>query len=232
MIETQQLVCAIIGDVVSSRTSRQRQMFEMLSSVLNWVNQEVVHVQPMSLAPAAGDEIQGVCNSIEAALKSTLLIQLKLRGKYEVRFGLGFGTTESSLPGDPTIARSGTAWWNARGAIKEIVDLNRKRKGLPQSAIWTRLRIGESGSPLVEALTNGLLLFRDQTVQGMSRTDARITLELFRSRRQVDISRDLDVSQSTVSNVSRKRGAALLIRYQEMLDAVALQDPQKTGGTD
>lgn len=228
-IRSQQPVCAIIGDVVSSRRAAQRPLFETLSRVLEWVNQEVDHVQPMSLAPATGDEIQGICSSIEAALKSTLFIQLKLRGQYDLRLGLGYGTTVSSLPGDPMVARSGTAWWNAREAIRAIVDLNRKRKGLPHSAIWTRLRVGEDGNPLVEALTNGLLLFRDQTVQGMSQNDARITLELFRGRRQVDISRELNVSQSTVSNVSRKKGAALLIRYQEMLDAVALKDPEGTG---
>jgi len=230
-MELQQSVYAIIGDVIRSRSVVQEAMFQTLAEVLDWVNREVEHVQPLTFVPGAGDEIQGACSSVEAAMKSTLFIQLKLRGKYTLRFGLGYGTTESSLPGDPTIARSGTAWWNAREAIKEIVDLNRKRKGLPHSAIWTRLRVGDDGDPLIEALTNGLLLFRDQTVQGMSQTDARITLELFRGRRQVDISRDLDVSQSTVSNVSRKRGAALLIRYQEMLDAVAMRDPQKTGGT-
>jgi len=230
-MKLQKTVYAIIGDVIRSRSVVQEAMFQTLAEVLDWVNREVEHVQPLTFVRGAGDEIQGACSSIEAAMKSTLFIQLKLRGKYMLRFGLGYGTTESSLPGDPTIARSGTAWWNAREAIEEIVDLNKKRKGFPDSGIWTRLRVGDDGDPLIEALTNGLLLFRDRTVQGMSQTDALITLELFHGRRQVDISRKLDVSQSTVSNVSRKRGAALLIQYQEMLDAVATQDPQKTGGT-
>ncbi len=189
------VVCAIIGDVVSSRSAAQQPMFETLAEVLAWVNREVDHLQPMALAPAAGDEIQGACRSIADALKSTLFIQLKLHGQYQLRFGLGQGTTKSHRKNEPTVARSGSAY----------------------------------GDLLTEALTNSLLLFRDQIVQSMSRTDALVTLELFRGKRQVDIKRALNISQSTVSDVSRKKGAALLIRCQKMLDE-AVGKPAEPGG--
>ena len=218
--DPQEPVCAMIGDVVSSRLAVQQPMFETLSRVLTWVNHEVEHVQPMAFVPAKGDEIQGACSSVAAALKATLFIQLKLHGQYQFRFGLGYGGTASLEKDEPTVARSGSAWWNARDAMTTLVGLKGRKKGLPDSAIWTRLIVGRDGDPLTEALTNSLLLFRDQTVQGMSRTDALVTLELFRGKRQVDISRELNISQSKVSDVSRKKGAALLIRCQEMLDVV------------
>jgi hypothetical protein len=223
------VVCAIIGDVVSSRSAAQQPMFETLAEVLAWVNREVDHLQPMALAPAAGDEIQGACRSIADALKSTLFIQLKLHGQYQLRFGLGQGTTKSHRKNEPTVARSGSAWWNARDAMTALGELEGRKKGLPDSDIRTRLSVGGDGDLLTEALTNSLLLFRDQIVQSMSRTDALVTLELFRGKRQVDIKRALNISQSTVSDVSRKKGAALLIRCQKMLDE-AVGKPAEPGG--
>ena len=229
VIDSKEHVCAIIGDVVSSRSEAQQPMFETLAEVLTWINHEVDHVQPMSLAPAAGDEIQGACRSIAEALKSTLFIQLKLHSQYQLRFGLGQGTTESFRENDPTIARSGSAWWSARDAMTALAELKGRKKGLPDSAIRTRLSVGSDGNRLTEALTNSLLLFRDQIVQNLSRTDALVTLELFRGRLQVDIAHDLGIAQSAVSDVSRKKGAALLIRYQEMLDAAAVNPTERDG---
>jgi hypothetical protein len=227
--KSKNVVCAIIGDVVSSRSADQQPMFETLAEVLAWVNREVDHVQPMALAPAAGDEIQGACRSIADALKSTLFIQLRLHGQYQLRFGIGQGSTESPRKSEPTIARSGSAWWNARDAMTALAGLESRKKGLPSSDIRTRLSVGSDGDHLTEALTNGLLLFRDQIVQNMSRTDALVTLELFRGKRQVDIKRELKISQSAVSDVSRKKGAALLIRCQRMLDEV-VGTPSKHDG--
>jgi hypothetical protein len=228
MNNRQTIVCAIIGDVVSSRGALQQPLFETLAEVASWINLEIKPVHEMKLAPAAGDEIQGACSSIEEALKCTLLIQLKIRGEYQMRFGLGYGTTDSLVGGTPTVGRSGTAWWNARDAINALADLKGRRKGLPESAIWTRLAVGEGGDRRAQALTNGLLLFRDQIVESMNRREAQVTLELFRGKRQVDISRKLGVSQSSVSDVSRKKGGALLIRCQEMLDAVVTEAAKGT----
>lgn len=78
--------------------------------------------------------------------------------------------------------------------------------------------MGQGGDSLTEGLTNGLLLFRDQTVNRMSRADAEVTLGLFAGRKQVEVSADVGVSQSRVSDVSRKKGAALLINCQRLLE--------------
>lgn len=211
-------VCAIIGDVIGSRTVVQRPLFEALGGVLGWVNDELASVQPMALTPATGDEIQGVYGSIAQALKSTLFIQLKLHGEYQMRFGLGFGKTESRHMDQPMVERSGSAWWNASDALKALKELESRKKGLPDSRIRTRLSVGTGGDPLVEALVNSFLLFRDQTVQQMSPMDASVTLGLFRGERQSDIAGKLDISQSMVSAVSRRKGAALLIQCHQMLD--------------
>lgn len=209
---------AIIGDVVRSRLEDQEAMFETLTRAMDWVNGEIELLEDIKLAPAAGDEIQGVSAHIAAALKCTLYVQLKLKGKYELRFGIGYGTTESYELAEPAVGRSGTAWWNARDAIDALSELQKKKKGLPKAAIRTRLSLGEHGDFGTESLANGLLLFRDQIVQGMSQKDAMIALRLFAGQRQIDIAEELDVSQSRVSDVSRNKGAAVLIICQQMLE--------------
>ena len=102
--------------------------------------------------------------------------------------------------------------------MDQVSALQYLKKGLPREEIRTRLSLGEEGDPLIESLGNGLLMFRDQTVQEMSHKDALITLNLIAGRRQVDIARSLKLSQSRISDVSRKKGAAILIQHLKMLE--------------
>lgn len=226
--ESSSFVCAIIGDVVGSRRVGQRPLFEALTGVLGWINGQLNFVHRMSLAPATGDEIQGACRSISEALKSTLFIQMKLHGQYQMRFGLGFGETDSPRLEQPMVERSGSAWWNARDALKELETLEGQKKGLPDFQSRTRLSVGNAGDPCIEALANSFLLYRDQAVQQMSRMDALVTLGLFGGQRQSDIAREQKISQSMVSTVSRKKGAALLIQCQQMLDEAMKRHARKT----
>lgn len=205
----------VIGDVVKSRkVPSQEKLLADLQEAHQWVNGRVPLVEPMT--STLGDEFQGVYSSLRDALKATLFLRLRLFGRYDLRFGIGRGAVATVAPEKAPLAQSGPGWWHARTAIEEAAALAGKQ-GWPRS-VRTRLR---GVSDPWGAAVHAFLLCQDHLLASMDEKDARITLGLFEGRTQSEMSKELNISQSSISRRQSENGASALFRaHQELEDLI------------
>ncbi len=174
-----------------------------------------------------GDEFQGVYEEVATALEATLLVRLRLAGftvggpegrphSPDLRFGVGWGeVVQADVAGAP-LAQSGPGWWSARRALDEVAAVAAKVHW-PKS-LRTTLR-GVGGE--VEGAINAFLVCRDELLGRMDERDARITLALFLGERQVDVARELGISQPAVARREREKGASAVFRGHAALRVIS-----------
>ena len=202
----------VVGDVIDSRSvENQQRLLSDLGGVLAAVNSEVASSQPLQVT--IGDEFQGAYETIEAALRATLLVLLHAKAFKEVRLGIGWGSISVSEREVLPLRQSGPGWWNARQAIDEL-KRDEKRNKLPKT-VRTRF-MSENDAQM--ALVNALLVSRDHIVFGMDPTDARIALLLHKGKSQIEISRAIETSQSNVSRRANDNGPMTLVWTLQMLE--------------
>ena len=110
---------ALIGDIVESRTHRQRQaLHDAFAAAIARANAEVPVPEPAVIT--VGDEFQGVYPTLGAALQASFVVRAELHPLADVRFGLGRGevTTLDPVRG----VHDGPAYWAAREAITTAED--------------------------------------------------------------------------------------------------------------
>jgi len=206
----------LIGDVVKSRSApSQESLLADLQLALDWLNEareDLEMVQPVSLT--VGDEFQGVFAHLNEALRAALLVQLHLKGRYDLRFGIGRGEVTTVAPERAPMAQSGEGWWLAREAIEEASDLASKKEW-PKS-VRTRVK----GAGALEPAINAFLLCQDQIFSRMDRTDCAIALQLFErsSQRQEDLAKELGITQSSVSRRQAENGPSSIYRAHQELE--------------
>lgn len=191
-----------VADVVDSRShGDQAALIGQLTDTLRWVNERTDPAQP--LAMTVGDEFQGAYPALGAALDAALFTRLRLGGRCDVRFGIGWGEISSFDPDRAPMAQSGSAWWAAREAIDRVAATGSKRQW-PRSV---RTLVAGVEEPLAGVL-NAFLLCRDALLGKMDDKDLRITLGLFLGERQADIARELEITQPSVARRQMENGAS------------------------
>ena len=183
-------------------------MFETLTEAIAWVNGRVPAVQDPEMT--IGDAFQGAYADIGGAMEAALLTRLRLAQRYDVRFGIGWGEIASFDTERAPMAQSGSAWWAAREAIDQVAKTASKRQ-------WPRcLRTLVSGAPepLCSAV-NAFLICRDALLSRMDATDFRITLGLFLGQRQVDIGRDLGITQPSIARRQVENGPSAVYQAHQ-----------------
>ncbi len=202
----------VIGDVVDSKNvGSQETLFADLQEAHRWLDERVEAVEPMT--STVGDEFQGVYGSVRDALRATVLLRLHLRGRYDVRFGIGWGTVTTVAPEKAPLAQSGEGWWRAREAIEEAADLA-GRNGWPRTV---RTRVRGMAEP-VQRLVLAFLLCQDQLLAAMDPKDARIAIGLFEGRLQAEMARELGIAQSSISRRQAENGASTIFRAHQQLE--------------
>lgn len=203
----------VIGDVVDSRTvGSQDTLFAELQEAHRWLDERLAAVEPMT--STVGDEFQGVYGSVRDALKATVLLRLHLRGRYDVRFGIGWGTVTTVAPEKAPLAQSGEGWWRAREAIEEAADLAGKN-GWPRTV---RTRVRGMAEP-VQGAVLAFLLCQDHLLATMDAKDARIAIGLFEERLQAELAKELGIAQSSISRRQSENGPSTIYRaYQQLED--------------
>jgi len=210
----------VIGDIVSSRTFEdQEALLDLVIRNLEWVNERTSPVQPLEMTIA--DEFQGAYANVGEALDAALFVQLCLLGEVELRFGCGWGEISRFDPESASMVQSGPAWWTAREALDEVVELGAKR--LWPSTIRTRVR-RPSEMPSFESterLVNSFLMCRDALLASLDQKDARIALALFFRERPEHVAMELGISQPAVANRQKKKNLSKLLRaHQEIRNLV------------
>lgn len=104
---------AVLGDLVSSRSTKRRKVHEALLTAIEATNAQVPHHDPLRVT--VGDEIQGVYATLGQALRAALLLRDELFTMADLRFGMGGGDVR--IIDEDRGIQDGNAWWLAREAI-------------------------------------------------------------------------------------------------------------------
>ncbi len=207
-------VVAVIGDLVQSRRhTDQMALFATVRRSLEEVNLHVRAFQPLQMT--IGDEFQAVYETVPAALDACLMVRLELAGTCDVRFGIGWGEISTYDSDVAPMAQSGSSWWNAREALDRAAS-EVTRRGWPRG-----MRTTISGLPPDENATmNAFLLCHDELLSAMDERASKVTLGLMLGRRQIDIAKELGISQPAVAKRQKESGAMAIIRAHQLLKAV------------
>ena len=187
-------VATLIGDLVGSRSSQDRAVLHQhLDAALAEVNDLLHPLRPMWIT--AGDEYQGAFVTVAEAVQATLLVRVRLLPTYDIRHGIGWGTT-TMLDGEAGI-EDGPGWWAARAAIEAAAsaEASAAHRWLRTAYVVADDAAGAADPGLVNA---GLVL-RDERVTGLSERSVSVLRGLLSHVTQRDVAEALGISASAVS---------------------------------
>ena len=207
-------VVAVLGDVVGSRghpdPERRR---GAVADALALANDRLAPMQP--LTPTIGDEFQGLFADLVSALEATLIVRLVLRGRVDVRFGIGSGPLtrfeESRVPFD----QDGPAWWSAREAVDHVRELSQRQES--PRGLRTRWVHADDERSFRVASVNAFLQCRDELVGAMDTRDAAVMLGLLADEPLTRIAETEGISPSALSQRAIRGGLYAIRRAHEAL---------------
>lgn len=197
-------LATLIGDVVASRRTPDRTaLHERLTAALAVVNDALDPVHPLRLT--VGDEYQGAFADVGAAVRATLRLRLELP-EDDVRHGIGWGAVDV-LQAEPPV-EDGPGWWAARAAI-EAVHADQERP----ATRWRRtaFRSDDPGAVLLGPAVEAGLVLRDQALSRLDDRGLSVLSGMLTGSSQRQISEELQVSASAVSQRVRADGLAALV---------------------
>lgn len=206
------VVATLIGDLVGSRSSQDRAVLHQhLDAALAEVNDLLHPLRPMWIT--AGDEYQGAFATVAEAVRATLLVRVRLLPAYDIRHGIGWGTT-TMLDGEAGI-EDGPGWWAARAAIEAAAsaEASAAHRWLRTAYVVADGAAGAADPGLVNA---GLVL-RDERVTGLSERSVSVLRGLLSHVTQRDVAEALGISASAVSQRVRADGLAAIVAAHDLL---------------
>ena len=211
---------AVIGDVVSSRTSPDRVRLQArLAEVLEKVNPSGHVVQDLHMT--LGDEFQGVVESLPAAVRLALDVRLELLPAVEIRIGIGVGRFRVFDRVTTPVAQDGPAWWAARAAVDTAKTLG----GRPASRhvrSWAQALDADGSEPASSsgsvAVVNAYLGLQDFLLSSMRPRQLRLLAATLSGEPQREIAAREGITQSAVSQAVQASGGRALV---QSLDALA-----------
>ena len=201
---------ALIGDIVESRTHRDRQaLHDAVEAALQRANTDVPVDDPAVIT--LGDEFQGVYPTLGDALRASFLIRAELHGTADVRFGVGRGAV-STL--DPVRGiHDGPAYWAARDAIV----LAEEKAGRAQTRTSRTAYLAPDEPPEQVAAVQAALDCLDFMVGSLSTTSRRILGGLMQGHAQHDLAAAVGISPSAVSQRVRRDGIGVALEAMTTL---------------
>lgn len=202
-------VATLIGDVVGSRTARdRRRLHDALTAALDRLNREYAPATALRLT--VGDEYQGAFTTVGEAIGTALRLRVLLAPEIDVRHGIGWGEVRV-LEEDPRV-EDGPGWWAARTAIEGVAEAERRpaTRGL-RTAYETA-----GGGPAPDAV-NAALVTRDELLAGLGEESLSVVAGMLAGMSQKEIAADLGVTPSAVSQRVRRDGLAAVVRADELL---------------
>jgi hypothetical protein len=207
---------AMTVDIVGSRRLPDRDVAQRaLDDAITRVERDLP-VAERPLRPTVGDELQGIFPTLDAALATSLLVQLALPDTVECRFGLGIGETGlvASSSGD---IPDGPGWWAARAAIEHVHALEQRR--VPSARTWVVAHEGEMDAAHEAARrADAYLLARDQLVGAMSERVRRLTYGRCFGVTQRELAAQEGITQSAVSQLLAASGSAAVVEGFRLLE--------------
>lgn len=200
------LYAALVGDVIASRQTGDREGLQhFLDKAMTRGNSVAPTVQPLRMT--IGDEFQGLFNDVQSAISATLQIRLALLPAVDVRIGIGWGALEM-VPKDPPFGQDGPCWWRAREAIDEVKK-SESSNAVPRS-VRTLVKTGDDSQDLF----NAYLVSRDHITAAWDEVDFEIARLHIEGTNQTSISRQVSLSQSSVSRRLQSHGILAVLGYR------------------
>lgn len=203
---THKSYAALVGDVIASRQTGDREELQhLLDEAMIRGNTVAPAVQPLRMT--IGDEFQGLFHDIQSAISATLQIRLALLPSVDIRIGIGWGTLDM-VPQDPPFGQDGPCWWRAREAIDEVKK-SESSNAVPRS-VRTLVKTGDGS----EDLFNAYLVSRDHITAAWDEVDIEIARLHIEGTNQTGISRQVGLSQSSVSRRLQNHGILAVLGYR------------------
>lgn len=214
--------CALIGDLVGSRTSADRRaLHDTLEAAL--ATTEARRPSLSGLRTTVGDEFQGSYATLGEALDAALRVRLLLLPEVEVRVGVGRGMVTVVDAGRGI--EDGPGWWAARAAV-EAVEAAADRA--PTRYLRTGVRTAEGPDDRIEApgvdevgpgaAVNAALLCQDHLVGCLSERSTRLLRGLMEpGTTQAMLAEREGISASAVSQRVRSDGIGAVLAAHELL---------------
>lgn len=207
-------VAAVLGDVVSSRTSADRPaLHRALTDVLDAANADLGPL--VALRITVGDEFQGCFATVGEALHATLWLRLALLPVADLRHGVGWG--EVAVLADRPRVEDGPAWWAARAAIEAVKEAASRAA---QRSARTAYRLPEGGTGPDPLLVNAALMCRDEVVGSASERSVRLLRGTLQGRTQRELAEEEGISASAVSQRVRHDGLGVVLAADALLREV------------
>ena len=236
--------CVLIGDVVRSRATTDRQaLHDALEAALAAADAAVPPVT--GLRVTVGDEFQGTYATLGEAVEAALRVRLALLPDVDTRFGLGRG--EVTVLDARRGIEDGPGWWAARAAIEEVDEVaGRAATRLARTAYRAAppgdaLHTGDGGvtgdggdaadaggsvppgpTDPSEHAVNAALLCRDHLVGSLSDRSIRLLRGLMDPHTtQRELAAQEGISASAVSQRVRADGVGAVLAAQDLLRDLA-----------
>jgi hypothetical protein len=215
LMQIQQPQFAVLVDIVRSREQNDRRHAQtQVELALQRVNEKT---NPSSaLSATVGDEFQGLYANLDSALLATTLIRLYLPDELDCRFGIGAGDVWPVGHGTTGVIQDGPGWWSARGAIEET----KKRESGSNPWLRTYYKVEttlDRANVPSPGTVNAFLMCRDQLITNLSSRARKIVLGTLLGRNQTELSDDLQISQSAISQTLKKESTAAILAAVEQL---------------
>lgn len=208
--------CVLIGDIVGSRATTDRQaLHDAVEAALAAVDDVVPSVS--GLRVTAGDEFQGTYATLGAAVEAALRVRLALLPQVDTRFGLGRG--EVAVLDPVRGIEDGPGWWAARAAIEEVEEAAGRA---PTRHARTAYRAADDRPSTVhdaaQPALNAALLCRDHLVGSLSDRSLRLLRGLMDPHTtQGGLAAREGISPSAVSQRVRADGIGAVLAAQDLL---------------
>lgn len=205
-------VSTLIGDVVGSRRAGDRAVVHRaLAEAVSAVNAAFAPATPLRIT--IGDEYQGAFASVGDALQASLRLHVALRADgVDVRHGLGWGPV-TVLTAEPRV-EDGPGWWAAREAIEIVAAAQRHAASRRLRTAYRRAEGVDGPDP---AAVNAALVGRDELVGGVDDRGLSVVSGMLAGMSQAQISAQLGISASAVSQRVRREGIGALVRVDRLL---------------
>jgi hypothetical protein len=198
---------AVIADLIGSRKVPDRALAQQqLSDAANRVNKLITPVQPF--AATVGDEFQALYADAASAFEATLLLRLWLPEGIDTRFGIGAGGYRT-ISTEPHDIQDGSAWWSAREAIDAAKAKQDRRN--PALRSWYVVDTEHIGRFPEQQTACAYLISRDYIVGKMRASTRAMLRGSLVGQTQVELAKELGITQGTVSSAMRKSGPSIVI---------------------
>jgi hypothetical protein len=200
---------ALIGDIVGSRTSSDRQaLHDHLERVLTTVNDDGPVHDPAVIT--LGDEFQGIYDTLGDALRASFRIRFLLQ-PVDVRFGVGRGSVTTLDTGRGI--HDGPAYWNARDAIEKAAHRAERAQTRTSRTAYVSPEDPPGHAEAVQAALDCL----DFMIGSMSDTSRSVLGGLMEGRTQQEIATRHGISPSAVSQQVRNNGLGVALEVMQTL---------------